>query len=308
MYWLISALFLGWAMGTNDAANVFGNAVSSRMLTFRRATILAAVFVILGAVLRGDNGIETLSSLSSQTIKTAALVSISAAITVTLMSIIKMPISTSQSVVGAIIGHSLITGDLNTQVLTKVVLGWIGTPIGAFFLAIALYYIIRYFVEKYNYNFIYLDGWIRFGFIIIGCYGSYALGANNVANAVGIYKGLIPQLNDYSLALIGGISIALGILTFSKPVMLTVGKNLVEMNSITSLVAVLTCALTVHFYAIIGVPVSSSQAIIGAVLGMGMIKKMATLKWTLLMNIVLAWLITPLLAATISYIINYLFL
>jgi len=52
-FYLISGLFLGWSLGANDAANIFGTAVGTRMIKFRTAAIVCAVFVVLGAVISG---------------------------------------------------------------------------------------------------------------------------------------------------------------------------------------------------------------------------------------------------------------
>ena len=50
---LLGGIFLGWSLGANDAANIFGSAVSSRMLKFWTAAILAAAFVLVGALVEG---------------------------------------------------------------------------------------------------------------------------------------------------------------------------------------------------------------------------------------------------------------
>ena len=55
---LLGGVFLGWSLGANDASNVFGSAVASRMLKFWTAAVLAAVFVLLGALLQGQAGID----------------------------------------------------------------------------------------------------------------------------------------------------------------------------------------------------------------------------------------------------------
>jgi hypothetical protein len=52
LVFLSSGLFLGWSLGANDAANVFGTAVGSRMVRFPTAVVISAVFVLLGAVVR----------------------------------------------------------------------------------------------------------------------------------------------------------------------------------------------------------------------------------------------------------------
>ncbi|HQQ77357.1 MAG TPA: inorganic phosphate transporter, partial [Thermoanaerobaculia bacterium] len=67
MKWLFlsSGLFLGWTLGANDAANLFGTAVGTRMIKFRTAALVASVFVILGAVSGGAGTTRTLGRLGT---------------------------------------------------------------------------------------------------------------------------------------------------------------------------------------------------------------------------------------------------
>ena len=111
---LFGGIYLGWALGANDAANVFGTAVASRIIPFRRAALLSALAIIVGAALQGERGIHTLSGLTQQTTATLVIVTLAAAVTVTIMTTVRLPISTSQAIVGAIAGIGLATGDLYT--------------------------------------------------------------------------------------------------------------------------------------------------------------------------------------------------
>jgi len=113
------------------------------------------------------------------------------------------------------------------------------------------------------------------------------------------------MLNVSAAALIGGLSIGLGILTFSRGVMDTVGKKLVRLDPFSALVVVLAHAITVHIYALIGVPVSTSQAVIGAVLGVGIIKGVNTIKRRTLVHIFLAWFITPFVASFFALFLDF---
>jgi len=56
LFFISSGLFLGWTLGANDASNVFGSAVGSKMIHFKQAAIIASIFVVLGAVLQGAGG------------------------------------------------------------------------------------------------------------------------------------------------------------------------------------------------------------------------------------------------------------
>ncbi len=292
---LLGGVFLGWSLGANDASNVFGSAVASRMLKFWTAAILASVFVLLGALLQGQAGIETLKGLTQFTLEQAVVSSVAAATTVTIMTILGLPVSTSQAVVGAILGIGILNQQLNLAGLGKVVACWLGTPVGAVVIAVILYKVLAAAYNNLKINLFQSDRLIRLSMIAAGSYGAYALGANNVANVTAVFVGA-GHLSTFSAALIGGLSIGLGILTLSKRVMETVGKKLVRLDPFSALVVLLAQSITVHIYTFIGVPVSTSQAVIGAVLGVGIIKGISTVSGRTLVNILIAWLLTPAIA------------
>ncbi len=298
MFRLFSGFFLGWALGANDSANAFGTAVSSRMIRFSTAAVLTAVFVLAGALIQGHEGLKTLSGITTQTLQTAFVASLAAAFTVTLMTVLKFPISTSQAVVGAILGIGIMQRAVNTASLTKVILCWIGTPFGGFFFAVVLYYFFLALFRWFRFTLFESDVILRSGLIIAGCYGAYALGANNVANVTGVYAGNL--LSPAQAVLFGGISIAVGALTYSRNVMHTVGKSIVKLDAFSAFIAVVAHSVTVHLYAIIGVPVSTSQAIVGAILAIGVIKGIQTINFRKLAEIFIAWLLTPVIGLLFS--------
>jgi PiT family inorganic phosphate transporter len=301
---LLGGIFLGWSLGANDAANVIGSAVSSRMLKFWTAAMIASVFTLAGALLGGQSGIETLSSLTHFTYNQAIIASIAAAGTVTMMTLFGLPVSTSQAVVGAILGVGILNRQLNFAGLGKVVLCWIGTPVGGIVLAIIVYKLLAGIANSMNLNIFQSDILLRLCLIIAGSYGAYALGANNVANVTAVFVGA-GMLSVPAAALIGGLSIGLGCLTFSQRVMETVGQKLVRLDPFSALVVVLAEAITVHIYALVGVPVSTSQAVIGAVLGVGIIKGVNTIQRRTLVHIFLAWFITPFVASVFALSIDF---
>lgn len=300
MWQIISGAYLGWSLGTNDAANVFGTAVASRMVRFSTAAILASIFVILGAVIGGQEGMETYKHLSSlSSLNTAFAVSLAAALTVTLMSSLSLPVSTSQAVVGALVVIGYVQDKLDLSSLTKVVLCWIGTPIGAALITVILYIVVGKLMNMFFPSVFMYDRSLRLALMIAGSYGAYALGANNVANVTGPFYAA--GMGFWSAAIIGSVSIALGIITYSKKVMMTVGKNLVKLDAFTAFIAILSEALTVHIYAIIGVPVSTSQAIVGAVLGVGLLKGVQTINKRVLWRILFGWIGTPALSGLVAF-------
>jgi PiT family inorganic phosphate transporter len=123
--------------------------------------------------------------------------------------------------------------------------------------------------------------------------------------------------SSQQLFLLGGLAIAFGIFTYSKKVMMTVGKDLFALSPTAAWVAVMSHSLVLFLFASKGlaawlgnaglpqiplVPVSSSQAVIGAILGIGLLRGKHGIRWSVLGGIGLGWLLTPIAAAVLCYI------
>ena len=105
LFFLSSGLFLGWSHGANNAGNVFGTAIGSKMVKFRTAAIITGIFMILGSAISGAGASQTLGRLGSvNEIAGAFMVALSAAVTLLMMTRLNLPVSTSQTIVGSIIG------------------------------------------------------------------------------------------------------------------------------------------------------------------------------------------------------------
>ncbi len=324
---LSSGLFLGWSLGANDAANIFGSAVGSRMLSFRKAAVIAAIFVILGAVVQGSGASHTLGKLGAvDAIAASFTVALSAAITVFVMTRYRIPVSTSQAIVGAIIGWNIYTGNATDyDSLRKILLTWVFCPILGAVFSLILYLVFNYFKLLCAPHLIRLDAFLRLSLIFVGALGAYSLGANNIANVMGVFIASVPidtiKIGIFTfsgaqqLFFLGGIAIAIGIITYSKKIMLTVGNSLYKLSSESALVVVLAHALVLFIFssnklsdfavslglpAIPLVPVSSSQAIVGAIIGIGILKGARGIKFSILGEIAIGWLTTPLIAGMIT--------
>lgn len=299
MWTLVSGIFMGWSLGANDAANLFGPMVGSGAMRFWTAAILASIFVLVGAMTVGGGCFATYDAIGTQTLLSAFLVTLAAGLTVTLMTILGLPVSSTQAVVGAILGAGLLTGGVSFAPLTKIGLSWILTPIGGLVAAYIPYKLLVLFPRALPSRLVQRAGVIRVGLILVTCYSAYALGANNVANVTGVYVSsgfLSPTLG----AVIGALAIGLGILTFSRRVIETVGNDLVQLDAVTALIAILAEAITLNVYTVIGVPVSASQAVVGAVLGIGLVKGVKTIDGRVLLRVLFGWVGTPAIAGLLS--------
>lgn len=320
---------MGWSLGANDAANIFGTAVGTRMIRFRTAALICSIFVIIGAVVGGTGTSNTLGELGSiNAIAGAFAVSASAAFTVMLMTKRGLPVSTSQAIVGAIIGWNLFGGlDTETAAVIKIVQTWVFTPILAAIFAIIIYFIVKYIIEHTSIHVVRMDKYTRYGLIIAGAFGSYSLGANNIANVMGVFLQVSP-FNDIQFAgitftgvqqlfLLGGIAIAIGVFTYSKKVMLTVGNSIFKLSPISAFIVVMATSLVLFVFSSQGlynfltslnlpafplVPVSQSQAVVGAIIGIGIAKGGRNIQVEKLGTIALGWVLTPLISIFITWI------
>lgn len=299
-----SGAFLGWGLGANDSANIFGTAVYTKVIRYWTAVLLTAVFVIIGAYVDGHRGIDNLSAYAYKggihTPGAAFFVMLAAGITVACMTMLKLPVSTSQAVIGAIIGGGILKGTADFKESSKFLSAWILTPFGAMVIAFVLYKIIGDLLGRKLTGFRFYETFIRIGYLSAGIFAAYSLGANNVANVSAIYAGELNLLNTKQAVLLGGISIAVGVLTFSKPVMSTVGEKLVPLSPIAGFIVVLAAAITVYVYALLGIPVSTSQAVVGAIVGIGLQMGVNTINKRVLRNILFGWFGTPSIAGIIS--------
>jgi len=290
---------MGWAQGANDAANLVGPAVETLALRFWTAASLASVFLVLGAVMVGSRGFATYGAIGDQTLLTSFAVMIAAGLTVTGMTVIGLPVSGTQAVFGAIVGGSLLTGGVHFEPLLKIFLSWILTPLGGLVAAYIPYRLISLHPQTLFGRLATRERFVRIGLIVVTAYAAYSYGANNVANITGVFvkAGLILPL---PAALVGSGALALGILTFSRRVIRTVGSRLVALNPFAALAVVLGQAITLYVYALLGVPVSASQAVVGAVLGIGLAKGARTIDTRVLRRVLFGWLGTPTIACGIS--------
>lgn len=329
MLFLSSGLFLGWSLGANDAANVFGTAVGTRMIKFRTAALICSTFVVIGAVVGGAGTTLTLGKLGAvNALGGAFMVALSAGMTVLVMTKLCLPVSTSQAIVGAILGWNFFSGSAtDTKALTEIVLVWVACPLLAACCAILFHFLFERVFRRFPIHLLWEDIVLRWGLIVVGAFGSYSLGANNIANVMGVFVPVAPfkDLNilnlfvfsgTQQLFLIGGLAISLGVFTYSRRVMTTIGSSLMKLTPQMALIVVLSQAVVLYVFSsqelsaglirlglpsVPLVPVSSSQAVIGSVLGLGLLKGGRGIRYEMLGEIAAGWVTTPIIACIVTY-------
>ena len=158
---IVFALYNAWGIGANDCANSFATSVGAKVLTLRQAVVIAAIFEFGGAVLMGSHVTDTVRKkiveISIFENNPGALMfgmlcaDLSSAIWLTIATYFKYPVSTTHSIIGAIVGFSLAYGGADMIVWRKIgliVLSWVLSPLIAGIFSLITYSLLNHFVFK----------------------------------------------------------------------------------------------------------------------------------------------------------------
>ncbi len=330
---LSSGLFLGWLLGSKDTVNLFGSSVSSQMLDIRKAALIAGIFIILGAVFHGSattQSVHALGNVSDPMI--AFLIALVAALVVLLLIKIKLAVSTSQTVVGAVLGWVVFsTGSLNLSRFYEFLVAWIMAPIAGIIISALLFILFRWIIRRSKIHMLQLDAWSRVGLIIGIALSAFGLGANNIGNISGVFHHFSPEIElNFGLfmvnglqflSLLGAIAITAGLVAFSYRAYNGTGKrDVLSLMPEAAIVVLFSQAIVLFLFSstwfrnlVTGagipwfqlVPVSSTQIVIGAVLGIGLVKGAREIDNRTLAGMGIGWITAPLSAGILMYVLLF---
>jgi PiT family inorganic phosphate transporter len=154
--------------------------------------------------------------------------------------------------------------------------------------------------------------------IFTACSMAFAHGSNDVANAVGPLAAIVSTVQSggaiavksimpWWILLIGGLGIVVGLVTYGWRVIATVGGKITELTPSRGFAAELGAAATVVFASGIGLPVSTTHTLVGAVLGVGFARGIGALNWGVVGTIFMSWIITLPAGAGLAIIFFYIF-
>ncbi len=298
-------LYVGANIGANDAANCIGASVGAGLVRYRTAIIAVAIFVVAGALLQGQGVTKTLGKgIVTESLPPWAVLSalVCGGIFVSIATFKKIPVSTSQSMVGSVAGVGMASQLPVAWGKTWSIVGsWIICPI---LTAILTYLIFRLLIVVLR--------WTGQGprvrevlrWMVLGsaAYSAYSLGANNLGNAIGPITAMeVPIIDRTLLAVLGSFSIAVGALVFGKGVAMTVGRSIIKLDLEGAFAVQMASAFGLHFFSMLGIPVSTSQAIVGALMGMGLYYGIKAVSKRKIAEVVVGWVATPTLAGVVSF-------
>lgn len=214
----VFGLFMAWGIGANDVANAMGTSVGSRALTIRQAILVAAVFEFAGAVLAGG---EVTSTIRNGIVDAALLVDtpellvygmlaslLAAAIWLLIASHYGWPVSTTHSIVGAVVGFAAVgigVGAVQWGKVGTIVMSWVASPLTAGIIAYLLFRSVQFLILSHT------DPLARAKRFV----PAYIFLAGFVITLVTLFKGLkhvgvkLGTLESYAIATGFGLVIAL---------------------------------------------------------------------------------------------------
>ncbi len=378
---MAAGLYMAWNIGANDVANGMASAVGAKAITLRQAVYIAGILDFVGATFIGShvtsairNNIVDPSVLRDPNIVALGLLAalLAAGFWVFFATWRQLPVSTTHSVVGAMIGFGLITGGVSVIQWGKVMLialSWIISPFFASLLSFLMFRFLRNRIMSKPDMFLQALRWspffvgltffiiilslllktplgsrlgINFGAgvllslafaavlggigrriikktifatgeegveeifrrlqVLTSCYVALAHGANDVANAMGPLAGIYiiyvthavnPEVPVPSFLLaLGGIGIAVGVVTWGYRVIETLGTKITTLTNTRGFSVDFGTATCVLIASKLGMPVSTTHAAVGAVVGVGLAGGVGAVDFRVVWKICVYWLIT----------------
>lgn len=322
---LIICFIVAFAIGSNDEA--MAPAVGARVFTVNTAVLIGGFITVIGAIFMGGGVSEKVGSdlVGGRPLTTAMVfaILISMAIWLLLASITKgLPISTTQCIVGSVVGVAVIApllGEIGWgieavawYVVAEIVVGWLVSPIIGFLIAGLVYAGVRRLQKKAAG----LTGRERqeriaayglAGFLIII---SLSRGGNDVANAIAplvsipdfnstIDLGWIQLSSQIIPLLVGGIGMALGLIVVGRRVIKVLATEVVTLTPSSALSASISVSLVLFVGTYLGFPLSGTHVLVAALIAVGWVSR-EPVKRKQVREILISWVVTVPISALLA--------
>jgi PiT family inorganic phosphate transporter len=309
---IVIASIYNFVNGMNDCANSIATTVSTRVLSPRVAVLLAGVLNIAGAFIStevaktiGKNIIDPDVLARAQGGQMLGIVIIlagvlGAAIWGAICTYKGIPISLTHSLVGGLIGAALVgfgTGCLKSVgiylILAAMIISPIAGFIGAYFMMIIIYR-LSFRMHPRIANFVY--GKLQ---ILSAAWMAFSHGFNDTQNAMGVIAASLLYAGFYNeftvpvwVILLSAVVMGAGTYIGGWRVIKTMGMGICDLKPIHGFTAETSAGTVIAGCSWFGAPISTSHVISTAIMGVGATKKLSAVRWGIVGNILLTWLLT----------------
>lgn len=309
------ALLFDFTNGWNDSANAIATVVATRVLKPLTAVLLAAIFNLIGAL-----AFEAVAKTIGGGLVDPANITLVVIIAIliggiawnTTMTLIGMPISASHSLIGGIIGAAvahggfaiIIAGGVYKVLLAMLISPLLGATMALLFMKLLNALVGRRSPSKVKKTF----SWLQLGSVALL---SFSHGSSDAQKAMGIimmglvagqYIGSMDEPIPLWVKLSCAIMIAAGTAVGGWKVIRTMGMRLSKLEPIHGFAAETAAAIILTTVAKVGIPVSSTHTITGAIIGVGLSQRFKSVRWGVAGKIVYAWIFTLPGTALISFV------
>jgi PiT family inorganic phosphate transporter len=299
------ALFFDFLNGLHDAANSIATIVSTRVLRPQYAVFWAAFFNFIAFMFFGLHVAETLGKGIVDATVTDARVVFGALVGAISWNIITwsygIPSSSSHALIGGLVGGGVAKAGLDAIVwsgLIKTTAAIVLSPLTGFILALLLVLAVSWiFVRQTPFAVDSTFRWLQFASASLYSLGH---GGNDAQKTMGIIAVLL-----YSQGHLGSefyvpfwvvitcqAALALGTLFGGWRIVHTMGSKITRLNPMQGFCAETGGAITLFAATYLGIPVSTTHTITGAIVGVGAARRVSAVRWGIAGNIVIAWVVT----------------
>ncbi len=318
---IILALTFDFINGFHDTANAIATSVTTRVLTPNIAVAMAAILNFVGAMV-SKNVAKTISGglLSGDVAQYIIISALIAAIIWNLFTWkIGMPSSSSHALIGALVGagiadtfsmHSVLWGG----VFEKVILPLITSPIMGFIISYIFMNLLFELLRPVAHAII--NKWFSKLQIVSAAFMAYSHGSNDAQKSMGIITlalisaGFLDKSANVPIwvSFACAISMAMGTSLGGWKIIKTIGQNMIKLEPIGGFAAETAAALVIETASHLGMPVSTTHVISSSIMGVGAAKRLSSVRWAVVRNMVWAWIftlpVTALLGAIVVLIIK----
>ena len=312
---ILIALVFDFTNGMHDAANSIATVVSTKVLSPRQAVIWAAFFNFVAFLIFGTGVAETIGKgLIDISVVTPKVIfaGLLGAIAWNLLTwYYGLPSSSSHALMGGYLGAAVAKAGFRVMILsgwTKIVIFIVLAPLLGLVLGIGLTIMTMWLFRHQPMPRI--SAWARRMQLVSAALYSLGHGGNDAQKTMGIISSLLFAAGIMKtfhiplwVVLIAHSAIALGTLSGGWRIVKTMGQKICKLRPIDGFCAETASAFSIFFSTHLGIPVSTTHVITGAITGVGSARNISAVKWDVTLRIVWAWILTIPGAALISTLI-----